>query len=226
MKFSWRTEWPLCLLLAMMFLAAAVTWPTAPERIPVHWDVHGEVNGYGGKFEGLLLIPIIALVLYLIFLILPRLDPLHMNYAGFSGAYTIFRFTLLLFLAVVEGIIHLWIRGHTVPIRVVMPILVGALFLGLGGVLGKLRPNWFLGIRTPWTLMSRRSWTKTHEAARWIFWIAGVVLIVGGFFASAKVLIGAIVFMAVGMLTLVVYSYFLWRDDPERVTPPSSLHAD
>jgi uncharacterized membrane protein len=226
MKYTWRTEWPLWILLAAMFLAAAVAWPTAPDRIPIHWDIHGDVNGYGGRFEGLLLIPVIALGIYLLFLILPKLDPLHRNYAQFAGAFTLFRFSILLFLAVIEGIIHLWMRGRTVPIPVLLPIMVGALFLVLGVVLGKLQPNWFMGIRTPWTLMSRRSWTKTHEAARWIFWIAGVTLIVGGFLASAKILIGTIVFLAVGILTLVVYSYLLWRDDPERVTPASSLHAD
>lgn len=226
MKYSWRTEWPLWLLLAAMFLTAALTWPTAPERIPIHWDLHGDVNGYGGKFEGLLLLPVIALGIYLLFLVLPRLDPLHRNYAGFAGVFTLFRFTILFFLAAVEGIIHLWIRGHTVPIPVLLPILVGALFLVLGVVLGKLLPNWFMGIRTPWTLMSKRSWIKTHQAARWVFSIAGVIMIVGGLLESGRVLIGAIVFVAVGVLTLVIYSYLLWRDDPERVTPASSLHAD
>ena len=145
MKLSWRTEWPLWLLLGAMFAAAAVAWPTAPDRIPVHWDVHGEADGYGGRFEGLLLIPLIGLAIYLLFLILPKLDPLHMNYARFAGAFTLFRFTILFFLAAVEGIIHLWIRGHDVPIQVLLPMLVGALFLVMGVVLGKLRPNWWMG---------------------------------------------------------------------------------
>ena len=74
--------------------------------------------------------------------------------------------------------------------------------------------------------MSRRSWAKTHQAARWIFSVAGVLTIVGGFLASSTVLIGTIVFLAVGVLTLVVYSYLVWRGDPERVSPASSLHAD
>jgi uncharacterized membrane protein len=226
MKFTWRTEWPLWILLAAMFVVAAVAWPTAPDRVPVHWDTHGEVNGYGGKFEGLLLIPVIALAIYLLFLVLPKLDPLHANYGQFAGAFTLFRFTILLFLAVLEGIIHLWIRGHTVPIQALLPMMVGALFLVLGGIMPKLRPNWFLGIRTPWTLMSRRSWAKTHEAARWVFWIAGLTLIAGGALASALILIGAIVFMAVGVLTLVIYSYLLWRGDPDRAPPAGTLPAD
>ena len=212
--------------LLAMFVAAAVTWPTAPDRIPIHWDTHGDVNGYGGKFEGLLLIPLIASGIYLLFLVLPRLDPLHMNYGRFAGAYTLFRFAILAFLASIEAIIQLWIRGHSVPIQVLAPVLIGALFVVLGFVLRRLRPNWFMGIRTPWTLMSRRSWTKTHEAAQWVFTVAGAGSMAGGLLASTKILVGSMVFMAVGVLTLIVYSYFVWRDDPERVSPASSLHAD
>src|SRR5689334_22339247 len=111
MKYSWRTEWPLWILLAGMFLAAAATWPTAPDRIPIHWDMHGEVNGYGGKFEGLLLAPLLALSLYVFFLVLPRMDPLRANYNEFAGAYTLFRSSIVGFLAFAYGIIILWIQG-------------------------------------------------------------------------------------------------------------------
>ena len=113
-----------------------------------------------------------------------------------------------------------------VPVQTVAPILIGALFFVLGFVSRRLRPNWFVGIRTPWTLMSRRSWTKTHEAAQWVFMIAGMGSMAGGLLTSSKVLVASVVFLAVGVLTLVVYSYLLWRDDPERISPASSLHAD
>ncbi|HZI89149.1 MAG TPA: SdpI family protein [Candidatus Polarisedimenticolia bacterium] len=226
MKFSWRTEWPLWLLLAAMFVLAAVTWPHAPDRIPTHWGTDGKVNGYGGKFEGLVLIPLISLILYALFLVLPKFDPLRVNYATFAGAYTVLRFAILLFMAILYGVIHLWIRGRETPIPVLIPILVGALLLVMGGIMGRLRPNWFVGIRTPWTLSSKRAWHETHRAARWVFSGAGLALIATGFLASTAVLIATLVLMTFGILCLVIYSYLLWRDDPERVPPPSSLHAD
>ncbi len=226
MKFTWRTEWPLWALLAVMFALAAITWQHAPDRIPSHWDVNGEVNGYGGKFEGLLLVPLLALAIYISFLVLPRLDPSRANYEHFPGAYTRIRFSVLMVLAVGYGTIHLWIRGVRAPVGTLLPMAVGAMFLVLASVMRKLRPNWFVGIRTPWTLSSERSWTKTHRAAGWIFAALGCSLIVEGVFHSEPILIGTIVLAVVGILGIIVYSYLVWRDDPGRIRPPGTLPAE
>lgn len=226
MKFTWRTEWPLWALLAAMLALAAVTWPHAPDRIPTHWGVNGEVNGYGGKFEGLLLIPIVSLAIYILFLFLPKIDPARANYAHFAGAYNVFRFTILLFLALLYGVIHLWIRGHRVPVETIAPMFAGGMFVVIGRVMGRLRPNWFIGIRTPWTLSSKRAWAKTHRVAGWVFTIVGLLLIVDGAVHSTALLIATIALMGVGLLGTVAYSYFIWRDDPDRAPPAGTLSAD
>jgi len=217
MKFTWRTEWPLLLLLALMFAIAAMGWVHFPDRVPVHWGTNGEVDRYGGKFEGTFLIPIVGAVIYLLFLALPRIDPARANYARFAGAYTVLRFTLLLFLLVVEFVVHLATGGNRVPMETLIPIFVGGLFIVMGGVLRRIHPNWFVGIRTPWTLSSKRSWTETHRVGGWVFGISGVVLIVAGIVHSTAVLIAALVLIGAGMLGTVAYSYFVWRDDPDRV---------
>jgi len=226
MRFSWRTEWPLWALLLAMFAMAAITWPHAPDRIPVHWGLNGDVNRYGGKFEGLLLIPIIALAVYLLFLVLPRLDPGRANYAQFAGAYTLLRFSILMVLALVDGVIHLWIRGIHTPMSTLIPMFVGAMFVVIGSVLGKIRPNWFVGIRTPWTLSSKLSWTKTHRVGGWVFVTAGLLLFLAGAVHSTPALIGAIAATGAGVLGTIVYSYVLWRGDPDRVPPAGTLPAD
>lgn len=87
MRTNWRTEWPHWAMLAAMFLLAAVTWRSAPDRLPVHWGLGGEVDRYGGRFEGLLGLPTLALGLYLLLRWLPRIDPGRANYAQFAGAY-------------------------------------------------------------------------------------------------------------------------------------------
>ena len=219
MRFSWRTEWPFWLLLAAMLVLTALVWPHAPDRIPIRWDMKGQVDGYGGRFEGLLLVPLIALFLYVLFRVLPKLDPLHANYDEFAGAYTLFRFTVTAFLALCHGIIILWVQGHRPPIQILMPIFMGAMFVVLGLVLGKVQPNWFVGIRTPWALSSRRSWTETHRAARVVFMATGLGFMAGGALSSEPVMTGALILTGVGILGLVVYSYLLWRDDPDRHSP-------
>ena len=226
MKFTWRTEWPLWVLLAGMFLLAAITWSTAPDRIPLRWGMNGEVNGYGGKFEGLLLLPLLALGTYLLFLVVPRLDPLRANYPHFAGAYTLFRFGVLAFLALVYGFIHLWLRGYHLPVKGLIPILMGGLFILIGSVMGKIRPNWFVGIRTPWTLSSKRSWTKTHRAAGWVFMSEGACLVLAGLLRSGGALLAAIAIGGAGIVGTIVYSYVLWRDDPDRIPPAGTLPAE
>ena len=102
MKIQWRTELVQWLILAAMFLAVAVCWSRVPDRIPTHWNAAGEVDGYGGRFVGLLLLPLTALGLYGMFLVLPLLDPGKTNYEGFSKVYLIIRTTRMVFL----GILH------------------------------------------------------------------------------------------------------------------------
>ena len=87
MKTGWRLETPQIVLIALMFAAAAVAWPMAPDRIPVHWNAAGAIDRYGGRFEGLLLLPLMALGLYLLMRFLPNLDPGRANYARFGGVY-------------------------------------------------------------------------------------------------------------------------------------------
>lgn len=93
-----------------MFVLGLV-WPSAPDQIPVHWGLAGQPDRYGGKFEGLLLLPLLTLGVYLVMLLVPRIDPRSANYAQFQGAYSIFRLSSVAVLALVYGFILLWIRG-------------------------------------------------------------------------------------------------------------------
>jgi uncharacterized membrane protein len=222
---SW-SDIPHLVLLAAMFLAAALTWPSAPERIPVHWDLAGEVDRYGGKLEGLLGVPLVALGIYLLMRFLPRIDPGRANYALFAGAYAVLRFVVLALLAGIYGLVHLVIRGHPVRMGTVMPLFVGALFVVVGGLLGKIRPNWFVGIRTPWTLSSKAAWTRTHRLGGWLFLVTGLATLgaaaVGPRAAFAVLFTGGLVTAAVSM----VYSYLVWRSDPDKIPPAGTLPAD
>lgn len=219
MKLAWRTEWLQWVLLAGMFALAAWSWPTAPDRIPVHWGLHGQVDRYGGKFEGLLAIPLLALAIYLLFLLLPRIDPKRANYADFSGPYAMIRIGVLAVMAAIYGMIQAWIHGRPVDIQVWVPAIVGALFVVVGSVLGRVRPNWFVGVRTPWTLSSRVSWERTNRAGGRLFLLLGAGLIAFAPLQATWLLWAVIVGGVIGTLGLVVYSYRLWRGDPDKKSP-------
>lgn len=142
MKTDWRVETPQLAILTAMYVLALVTWPSAPDRLPVHWNWAGEVDRYGGRFEGLLAIPMIASAVYLVLRFAPRIDPGRANYPGFRGTYAFIRIALLAVMAGLYVLVHLWIRGRSVDMQTAVPVLIGGLFIAIGATMGKLRPNW------------------------------------------------------------------------------------
>lgn len=223
MTFDWRRELPSWLLLLGMFVLALISWPAAPDRIPVHWGLNMQPDRYGGRFEGLLAIPLLALGIYALLLLIPRVDPGRANYSRFSGAYTTLRIAVTTFLAVVYGMIHLWLRGMRWNMNLVMPLLVGALFVVVGNLMGKLRPNWFAGIRTPWTLTSKVSWVRTHRMGGWVFVITGLVWMASALVHRRWIFMFDLGLLLAGIVLLVVYSYLTWREDPDKIPPAGTL---
>jgi uncharacterized membrane protein len=219
-KTNWRTELALLALIALMFAAALIVWPTAPSEIPVHWNASGEVDRFGGKIEGLLLLPLMALGIYLLMRYLPNIDPGRVNYARFGGAYTAIRAGVLLLMAGIYGMVIAWVLKAPVDMSRAVPVAVGALFMLFGSVLGQVKPNWFVGIRTPWTLSSTESWARTHRLGGWFFIALGVLFAITGLFKLGSfgfVVIGASI---AAVAVLVAYSYVVWRSDPAKRTTP------
>lgn len=218
----WRREWPSWLVLGGMFLAAALAWPRVPERLAVHWGIDGTPDRYGGRVEGLLVLPIMALALYGGLRLLPRIDPRRANYAQFAGPYATIRFATLVLLAAIYGVTIASALGYPLDMTRAVSLAIGALFVVIGSVMGKLRPSWFVGIRTPWTLSSGRSWGKTHRLGGWVFIAAGVVFAIAGLLASPTLLLVGLGGFFIALTGLIVYSYLVWRDDSDAV-PPSGI---
>jgi uncharacterized membrane protein len=225
MKIDARTEWPMWLLLAALWVLAAVAWRSAPDSLPVHWGISGQPDRWGGKAEGLLLLPAVALGAYLILTFLPRVDPGRANYATFAGAYQLVRWIVLLVLGGIHVAIVLVARGHAVDMSVIVPLGLGAMFVLLGNVLGKLRPNWFVGIRTPWTLSSKDSWTRTHRAGGWVFIVIGLLLMGVAPFRTARFIEWVLGLSLAAVLGLAVYSYLVWKGDPDKTPPAGTTPA-
>jgi uncharacterized membrane protein len=219
MKPNWRMEVIQLLPIAAMFLAGVLCWPYAPDHIPAHWNFQGQVDRYGGKFEGLLLLPLVALGLYGLLRVLPAFDPGKENYRTFLGAYDAIRLTVTLFLAAIYTVGVLTAFGYHVNMTTVVGLAMGVLFLVLGNVMGKIRPNWFVGVRTPWTLSSKLSWTKTHRLAGWLFILMGLFAIVWGIAQNVWVFGTMLAVDGVCAVTIMVYSYLVYRKDPARMSP-------
>jgi uncharacterized membrane protein len=208
------------LLILAMLVVSAWIWPSLPDdaRLPVHWNLDGEPDRYGSKVEALLAMPAIALLLTIVFLVLPYFDPRRKNLQQSAKLWNAAAIGTVLLIAAIHAFLVLSAIGQPVDVKSVLLPGIAGLFILLGNYLGKTRSNWFAGIRTPWTLSSDYAWEKTHRWAGRLFVLTGVVTLAAWFVADVKiatwVMIAAIV---VTSLVSIVLSYIYWRNDPNRV---------
>jgi len=205
---------------------AVYHWNRLPVRIPIHFGLDGRPDGWGGRFEGLVLLPLIAMGVYALLRVAPRFDPGRANYADFAASYATIRLAVLALLGVVYGFMIQSYYDHAIQSSRWMPVLLGGLFVVLGNVMGKLRPNWLVGVRTPWTLSSKLSWNRTHRLAGWLMVSAGLVFWLAAVAAPGQAMLVGMVAMVTGALTSVVYSYVVWRDDPDKTPPAGTSPAE
>lgn len=201
-----------------MTLFSFWAWAQLPEgaQIPVHWNAYGEVDRYGSIFEGLFLIPLVTAGVALLLWAIPKIDPRRINIAQSAKAYRATWAGLLIFMAIMHVSLVLNALGYPINIGMVVPVLVGILFLVIGNYMGKIRSNFMFGIRTPWTLSSDLSWNKTHRLGGRLFMVIGLLMIATVFLPAGPlwvfVLLGSIFSM---VALLFVYSYLVYRSDPQ-----------
>jgi uncharacterized membrane protein len=225
MKARLRAELPQLILIAGMFVLAATRWSTTPERVPVHFGLSGETDRIGGKFEGLLLLPLVALAAYLLMRFGPRIDPGRANYERFWATYTIIRTVVIAFLAAMYLVMIRSIQAGASDTSTIA-MMMGALFMMLGAFMGKIRPNWFVGIRTPWTLSSRISWTRTHRLGGWLFLVVGAATFGLALLLPDAALLAGVAALLGAAITSVIYSYVVWLDDPNKTSPAGTSPAE
>lgn len=168
-------EWPLAVLVALTLLVAIWVYPQLPEQVPMHWNVKGQVDSYGSRFTGAFAIPLLNLALYFLFIYLPQLDPRRENYAKFSEVYRVLRYLFHVFLEVLYVVIILTALGYQVPVGRVVPGAVALLLVIIGNFMGRLRFNYFVGIKTPWTLANEEVWRRTHRLSGYVWTISGLL---------------------------------------------------
>lgn len=207
------------LLIGVMLALSAYAWVKLPAGaiIPTHWGIDGQPDQYAGKTVGLLLMPLIAAGAALLFQLIMRIEPRQKNIRLSTRAYTIIYLAALGLLAVVHGLLVAAALGAHPDITLLLPLGLGVLFIIIGNYLGKLRSNFFAGIRTPWTLSSELSWDRTHRFGGKLFILLGAILLLSLFWHDSclvmLLLIGEVVVLTI---MLAVYSYTVWRLDLNR----------
>ena len=200
--------------LVVTALAAAVSvWAYArlPETVAMHWNLQGTPDGYSSRLWAAAVMPLLTLGLTGLFNVLPKVDPRRDNYVKFLDSYWLIANAILVFTGVAHALILANGLGYTVQIDRLFPLGVGLLFAFLGNYLTRVEPNWFIGIRTPWTLSSDTVWRKTHRTGGWLFVIGGIVIAAGAF-APRGAFVPLFVATVIAVAGIpVVQSYVLWK---------------
>ena len=210
-----KTNAAIIILIAFSFLAGIYLYPLLPSIVASHWNASGQVNGHEPKTIGLFLVPVIALVLYLFFLLIPKIDPLKENYAKFRQAYDSLVLSIVVFLLYIHTLTLMWNLRFSFDLVQLMAPGYASLFWWLGAVIGKAKRNWFVGIRTPWTISSDVVWDKTHRVGGRLLQFAGTIALLGLFFPRAAIvfMVGPVVVFSV---YLVFYSYFEYQKEASK----------
>jgi uncharacterized membrane protein len=192
-------------------LASALVYPRLPEIAASHWNAAGQVDGYMPRFWAAFLMPIISVGMLLLFLAFPALDPLKANIAKFRTYYNAFIALIIVFMLFIHGITLAWNLGYD-QFNIGTAILpaVGLVFIFAGVMMAKAKRNFFIGIRTPWTLSNDTVWDETHKLGSKMFVGAGIVTILSAFFGEMSFWIMFPIIMLAAFIP-VVYSYILWR---------------
>jgi uncharacterized membrane protein len=204
------------IIVLVLILAATVAgvslWNRLPGQMASHWNVNDQVDGYMSKVWGVFLMPLITLGMFLLFLLIPNIDPLKANIAQFRDAFNLFIVLIVGFMVYIHALTLLWSLGYTGfgMSRAMMPAL-GVLFIFVGYMLRKARRNFFIGIRTPWTLSSDRVWDETHRIGAMLFTISGVFALLGSFFGGTTAFVMIMVPILGSTIFLVIYSYILYQ---------------
>jgi|ERR1700682_6548157 len=188
-------------------------------RVAVHWDAAGHANGYGQALWAFLLVPALTAAISAVLAFLPSIEPRRVNLQRSATAYIAVWLAVVLLLVVVQAAIVLSAFGvvQSEAVARLVPGAVGLVLVVVGNFLGKVRSNFFFGVRTPWTLSSERSWNRTHRLTGRLFVAEGLTAIATSVFfpeLGFYVIVSGVVAIIV---IAFVYSYVEWSRDPAKL---------
>ena len=205
-----KTELVVFAIILISFVIGFYFYSQMPDKIASHWNAQDQVDGYMPKFWGLFLMPVISIGLLLLFMLIPKIDPLKKNIEKFRKYYNWFVLLIIIFLFYIYLLTVLWNIGFRFAMSQMMLPSLGILFYYIGILLENAKRNWFIGIRTPWTLSSDKVWDKTHKIGSKLFKIIGVIAFLGIFFQKYSIWFILVPILLVAGY-LIVYSYFEYQ---------------
>jgi uncharacterized membrane protein len=204
------SRWFVVILLAAFYILAFTLYSRMPDPMASHWNAEGTVDGYMSRFWGVFLMPFIVTGLSLLFFVIPRIDPLKSNIARFRATYDWFIVVFIVYMLYVYVGTMIWNLGYRFDFTQLLLPAMAVLFFFIGVLLEKAKRNYFIGIRTPWTLANDEVWDRTHKLGGMLFKVAAVVSLVGIFFPDLAMWFIMVPIISVSAVTIVA-SYIYYR---------------
>ena len=215
-------------IIAIQIIVGVYGLVVLPDTVPIHWGANGQPNGYGPKWIDTLLFPLISIGVYILVRVLiaagPRLGGRESTAANLKVVKIILVGVMLFMLIIQLSTIALGL-GFGFDITMIVTLALSVLFIFLGNYMGKLRRNFWAGIRTPWTLTNAVVWERTHRLGGWLFVAVGLIGIPCSFIPALR-LWGLIVPLIAVCVFLYIYSYVCYRQQPHEEREPLSPPFD
>ena len=205
---------PIIVIIASVLLSVFF-YSSLPASMASHWNGQGVVDGYTSRLFNVLFFPLINVFLFLLFKYIPKIDPKWKSIMVFESKFNLFISSMLLFMLLLQLEVFLWNIGIIIPISVVMPILMGGLFIVVSILIRDAKQNYTIGIRTPWTLHSERVWDKTHALGYKLFLGSGILSIASALVPkySIWIVLGSVILSTV---SLFIYSYLEFKKEESK----------
>ena len=194
-------------IILIYFAIGAYLYPSMPDYMASHWDARGNVDAYGPKCWELFFMPCFSLFLWLLYVIIPKIDPLKENIEKFRKYYDWFFILIMVFFLYIYLLSISWNLGKQFYMGIALTPALSLLMFYCGVLVEHSQRNWFVGIRTPWTLSSDTVWQKTSKLGGIFFKILALVFLAMLFYPAFPAILVVLLVMPLGVIFLVVYSY-------------------
>ena len=206
-----KKEIPLLIVVLIPFIYLAYIWNSLPETVPTHWNYKGEIDDWGNKSSLIFLTFLLPGLTYILFTAIPLIDP-KKRIQTMGSKYHNLKLLMVLFMSALAGFIIYSAKEQSITNPSYIIIAMGLLFMLLGNYMKTIKANYFIGIRTPWTLEYESVWKSTHKLAGKLWFIGGLAIVISSLSASKEV--NGIIFISITILLILIpfiYSYLEYK---------------
>ncbi|SHM18458.1 SdpI family protein [Flavobacterium saccharophilum] len=215
MNLELKKELPIIGIVLTPFVYLAIIWNSLPEKVPVHWNYKGEIDRWGDKFSLIIILFLLPVLIYVLMTVIPLIDPKN-RISLMGGKFYQLKFILVLFMSLIALLVLYTAKEKSINNPNLVFALLGTFFIILGNYFKVIQPNYFIGIRTPWTLENGEVWKATHLFAGKLWVAGGLILVLGGLLLS-NAFANAFVFVIIIMALIpVLYSFIKFKEIQKR----------